>query len=66
MEMVIRCSGNVCYVSLKGHFGMECQSWRTCYVGCHVNVADSYAFVGFHSLTHTGDTEFYFPDGNLA
>ena len=26
VEMVIWCSGNVCYVSLKTHIGIECHS----------------------------------------
>ena len=42
MEIVIRCSGNVSNVSLKGHIGIECHSQKmSCMrIGCHVNVAD--------------------------
>ena len=45
LEMVIRCSGNVCYVSLKGHIRIECHSQISgVRVGCQVNGADSYTF----------------------
>ena len=41
VEMVVCCSGNVCYVSLKGHIAIECHSQIS---GVRVGVTDSYTF----------------------
>ena len=43
--MVVCCSRNVCYMSLKGHIAIECHSQISgMRVGCHVGVTDSYTF----------------------